>query len=226
MTAALLICWCGAVLVWCAPRMPRRLSAVAPARGTVRNVIERIARKRRRERFEGLLPETCDALAAALQSGSAFTAALAQCARTFPEPMRGVLIAAFEAIRAGETPAVALRRAGASFAIDEWRMLVDALDATLASGGDVAGTLRRVAATVRARRRIELRLRTLTAQGRLQAWVMGVIPPLMLLVSQAVDPVGQQLLLRTSTGWLILLVVGVLEVGAVLLARKILRVEL
>ena len=65
----------------------------------------------------------------------------------------------------------------------------------------------------------------MTAQGKMQAWVMGALPLVLLLVLSQIDPVSIHLLFTTPQGQGVLLTVCVLETLGVLCLRRILAIH-
>ncbi|MBR8657804.1 type II secretion system F family protein, partial [Achromobacter sp. Marseille-Q0513] len=93
------------------------------------------------------------------------------------------------------------------------------------SGGNLAEALDRIADTLRARSQLQARLRALTSQGRMQAWIVGALPVLLLAVLYQLEPAIMSLLWRTPAGWGVLALLVALEAAGVVLIRRIVRVD-
>jgi tight adherence protein B len=119
----------------------------------------------------------------------------------------------------------ALRQSGERHPCREWEMFVDSTETLLKMGGQLAPMIDSVADTLRRRARVRERLMTLTAQGRAQGWVLGALPPFVLLALAAVDPHVFDWLTGTIGGWLTLGVAGGLELMALMWIRRLLRVD-
>lgn len=94
------------------------------------------------------------------------------------------------------------------------------------TGGDLPKIMEESAATLREMARLEGVVRTKTAEGKSQAYVLGGIPFLLIGAIHFVDenwlaPLGQ-----SSLGFIIMAVAAVLWVGAIFLARRILAVDI
>jgi tight adherence protein B len=83
----------------------------------------------------------------------------------------------------------------------------------------------KIAHTIRERMRIEQRIRTLTAQGRLQGIVVGCTPLLLGFAMYVLDPVMMAAFLRSGAGMAILGLVAVLETLGALVIRKIIAID-
>lgn len=93
------------------------------------------------------------------------------------------------------------------------------------SGGNLPETLQTSAAALREMARLEGVVRTKTAEGKAQASVLGFMPVLLTIALHWMSPEIMRPLFQTPMGWVLLSIATALWVGAVLLARKILAVE-
>jgi tight adherence protein B len=93
------------------------------------------------------------------------------------------------------------------------------------TGGGLAETLERTAATLRAQHAMELKIRALTAQGKLQAWVVGLLPLFLLWVLTQMEPAAMSLLWTTQMGWGVLVAVAIMEFFGVWIIRRIVAID-
>lgn len=100
-----------------------------------------------------------------------------------------------------------------------------ALKVARRSGGDFSTLLENAAAALRELARLEGVVRTKTAEGKAQAWVIGVIPIPMVLGIHSLDPKFFAPLVASFVGHLIIASAVVLWLAAIALARKILAVD-
>ena len=94
------------------------------------------------------------------------------------------------------------------------------------TGGNLAEALESIAQTLRAQLQLQAKLRALTSQGRLQAWIVGALPLLLLAVLDRLEPEIMRLLWHTPMGWGVLAIIAVLETAGVVLIRRIIRIDL
>jgi tight adherence protein B len=73
--------------------------------------------------------------------------------------------------------------------------------------------------------RIENRIRTLTAQGRLQGIIVGVMPLVILVALLVVDPGLMKPFLNSAVGMATMIGVAILVTCGGLLIRKIIRID-
>jgi tight adherence protein B len=102
---------------------------------------------------------------------------------------------------------------------------VTALKIARQSGGNLAEMLETAAASLREFARLEGVVRTKTAEGKAQAFVIGMIPIPMVLGIEAMDPHFFQPLFHSFAGQLIVAVAAALWAVAIVAARKILAVD-
>lgn len=107
----------------------------------------------------------------------------------------------------------------------DFHLLVATLGIARDLGSGLAEALERFAATVRRRIALEERIRALTAQGRLQGWIMGALPILLAVVLTLMEPATMSLLFSQPVGWAVCATVVVLEAIGFLLIRRIVNIE-
>ncbi|HSR88497.1 MAG TPA: secretion system protein F, partial [Pontiella sp.] len=79
--------------------------------------------------------------------------------------------------------------------------------------------------TIRERRRVEGKIKALTAQGRIQGRVVGAMPVVLGIVLYLLDPVMMMTFIRSQAGMIILFIVLVLEICGAVLIRKIVDID-
>jgi tight adherence protein B len=100
----------------------------------------------------------------------------------------------------------------------EW--VVSAIDINRETGGNLSEILSTVSATIRERRRIARHVRTLTAEGRLSARILTVLPLAMIAWQWRVNPGNFSLLLH-GAGLAALVVAGILMLVGAAWVRRI-----
>jgi tight adherence protein B len=200
------------------------LLAGALALATPWYVLRRL-RRRRLRRLDDQLPDFLLALAGALRAGQGMQMALKQIVPQAPEPLSQEFSLMLREQRMGVAFDDALAGLYRRVPSEGAGLVVSSLRIAAHSGGNLAETLERIAATVRARSHLLGRIRALTAQGRLQAGIMALLPPAMALVLGALDADAASALWHTSAGWMVLGAVAVLEAAGVLLIRRIVDID-
>ena len=183
-------------------------------------------KKRRAERFEEDLDTFLTSLADALTAVPNLAEAIASLHEHLDPPIRDEVGTLLGEIRLGSPIEDALRRMAARVKLPGLDAAVEAALLSHRVGGDLSCTLRRIASSIREMARLEGVVKTKTAEGRTQAWVMGSVPPGMVLILEKMDPEWLEPLWTDPIGWIILGIAAILEVTAVVLIRRIMAVEL
>jgi tight adherence protein B len=93
------------------------------------------------------------------------------------------------------------------------------------TGGDLSHILDQLAGTIKDRRQIQRKVATLTAEGRMSAWVLTSIPICLGLFIILTQPDLGHALLYTGIGHIVLMVVAVLELAGFMWVRQMLKVN-
>ncbi len=161
------------------------------------------ARHKRQEKIEQQLDTFLLALANALKASPSLGDALNATSTLLRAPMKEELELTVKENQLGVPLDQALlnmaRRVGS-------RAFSGALTTVLIgrqTGGDLSRILETSAATLREMARLEGVVRTKTAEGKAQAWVLGVIPPLLVALLNWMDPLWLQPLSSGIIGYII-----------------------
>lgn len=179
----------------------------------------------RLRRFDQQLPDLLLALAGAMRAGSGMQMALRHIVMQSPAPLSQEFGLMLREQRMGLAFEDAVANLYRRMPTEGTGLVVSSLTIAAQSGGSLAETLERIAATLQARLQLLGRIHALTSQGRMQAWVMGALPFLLALVLYYLDPVSMQALWLTSSGWVVILLVVVLELTGVFFIRRIVNIQ-
>jgi len=181
----------------------------------------RFKAKRRQAAFEAQLPETLITLAASLKAGHAFNSALNSVVKDGAEPTSGELNRVASEIQLGMTSEAALESMAARLDSTNFGFVVMAVNIQRTVGGSLAEILDMVADTVRQRQQFSRKVKALTAQGRMSAYVLLAMPFVMGLAISAFNRTYISILFTSTMGKV--LIVGALISMAIggLVIRKI-----
>jgi tight adherence protein B len=188
-------------------------------------LVHRWLRRRRERQLVAQLPDSLDALAGGLRAGLGLAQALAVLAEQQPAPTRHEYALLLRKQRLGMSMDQALEELAARAPRQEFVLFVTAVRIAREVGGNLAETLDRLADTLRRKLAMEERIDALTAQGRLQGWVVGTLPLLLLWVLHLLEPETMRTLYTTPHGWGVLAVLAVLLGVGALLIRRIVRID-
>ena len=184
-----------------------------------------LERRKRVLKIEDQLDNFMLALANALKSTPSIGAAFASVVNVIDEPIRAEVDLALKEMRVGSTLDQALLSMAARVGS---RQLDSALSAILIGrqvGGNLPKVLETTSSTLREMKRLEGVIRTKTADGRMQLWVIGAMPLVFIVCFGTAWPGYFDPLTKTVTGYGIIGAVVVAWGSALILARKILAVD-
>ena len=183
---------------------------------------------RHRLRHQQALNQGLDAfltiLADSLATVPNITEALSTVLDHVGQPVKNEVLSVLKEMRIGASLEDALSHMAQRVRLPGFDAAVGAALLGKRTGGDLPGIFRRIAATVREMARLEGVIRTKTAEGRCQAWVMGSVPPGLLFILEYVDPNWIAPLWWDPIGWALIGLAAILEVAAIALIRKIMAV--
>ncbi len=159
--------------------------------------------------IEAQLPDTLDLMARAMQAGHAFSSALLIVGSEGSAPIRTEFQLTFDEINFGITTETALHHLTQRVASRDLRFFVVAVLIQLETGGNLTEILKSLAGLIRDRQRIAGTVRVLSAEGRLSAWILGLLPFVLAAILSMVnhafisklwtDPLGIRLLQMSLT---------------------------
>lgn len=132
--------------------------------------------KARMEKLLRQLPDAFDLMARVIRAGQTMSQAIQAVADEFEQPIAGEFGYCYEQQNLGLAPEVALRDLARRTGVLEIKIFVLALMVHQQSGGNLAEILDKLAIVVRERFRIRAKIAALTAEGRMQALVLLVLP--------------------------------------------------
>lgn len=136
----------------------------------------RTKHSRRLRAFAGQLPETLTLMAGGLSAGLSMPQAVDTVVREGQEPMAGELRRALAEHRLGVGIEDSLDGVAERMGSEDFRWMVMAVRIQREVGGNLAEILTTVAETLREREYLRRQVRTLSAEGRLSAWILGLLP--------------------------------------------------
>jgi tight adherence protein B len=221
---ALLAALVAGGLAGCLSGSPLAAGAAACAAAVVPEAGLRLLKRRRDRLFNRQLVDALPSLANSLRAGFSLPQAFERLHREMPDPMRQEIRLLAQEIRVGVPLDQALENLRERMPVEDLDLVVTAIGIVREVGGNLSGVFETIARTVRDRHRVEGRIRALTAQGRAQAVVMCALPFLVGGLLAAVQPEMFRLLTDTRAGWLLILLILVLETLGVLMIRRIIRI--
>jgi tight adherence protein B len=182
-------------------------------------------RNRRLKAFNSALPDAIDLMARSLRTGHSMNPSIEMIAKQSPEPLSSEFLQVFKQQRLGLPFREALLQMGTRIPSKDLHFLITAILVQKETGGDLTEILDRTSHVIRDRVRIEGEVRTRTAQGRLTGWILSLLPVIMLVLINFVNPGYSAILFHDPTGQKMLYTGGALIILGGLIIRKIVDVQ-
>jgi tight adherence protein B len=187
-----------------------------------------VVRRRRAKRLAMLEEQMLDlvsSLASGVRAGRSLEQALSLAATELEAPLAPTVEAIVDLVALGEPLDDALERWGRDLGTPDARLVVGVLRLQRRSGGGLSRPLEDLAETLRARRAGARELRSLTAQARLSAGILGLLPVGFFLFLSVVSRRDIEDAIRTPAGLGAIGVGVALQGAAFVWIRSLLRVE-
>jgi len=194
--------------------------------GLLPNVLLVRVARRRRLHFAGQLPDALLLVAGAIRAGASLPLALRQMSMEVPAPCGQEFELMLREQRLGVSLDEALGSLERRMGGDDLRLFTAAVRIAGDSGGNLAETLERLSDTVRRKLAVEGKIRALTAQGRLQGWIMTFLPVAVAAALFVIEPEAMAPLLSTWQGWIVCGVIAVLELAGLVFIRRIMDIDI
>lgn len=185
-------------------------------------------RKQRQDKLVAQLPDAFDLMARVIRSGQTMSQALQSVADEFEAPIAVEFSYCYEQQNLGLSPDISLRDLARRTGILEIKIFILAVLVHQQTGGNLAELLDKLASMVRDRFRVRGKIKAMTAEGRLQALILLILPPAMFMLLLLLNPAYGQVLL-TQRLFLcngdILILMGIFEILGALWIRNIVNFE-
>jgi tight adherence protein B len=196
-----------------------------PLAGAIPFLKLRIDRDRRAGKLEEQLPDAIDVLRRALRAGHPFNSAIKLVADDMDQPVAREFGITFSDINYG----MDVRRAmlGLLDRVPSVTMMtfVTAVLLQRETGGNLAEILEQIVKVVRGRFKFFRKVRTLSAEGRMSAWILALVPLTLFGALSITQPKYLPVLVEDPLGRKLVAIAIVLGLIGVLWIRKLLRIE-
>ncbi|MEV4778954.1 type II secretion system F family protein [Burkholderia sp. LMU1-1-1.1] len=183
-------------------------------------------RRERLSKLEEQLPEAADFLGRALRAGHSFANVMQMVGEEMPEPIAGEFKFAYEEINYGVPMNEALHNLAVRVPLTDLRYLVIAVLIQRESGGNLAEVLGNISRLIRARLKLLGQVRVMSAEGRMSAWILGILPLAVLLLMSISNPAYIRVLWTDPIGVRLMWYSGAVAVGGIFWMRKLIRIRI
>ena len=182
-------------------------------------------RSRRMAKFDEQFPEALDVIKRALKAGHPFTQCLNLVAQDMDEPISREFEFVFTEINYGNDVRRAMLGLMERVPSVSVMALITAVLVQKETGGNLAETLERITAVIRGRFKLHRRIKSLSAEGRLSANILAMVPLVLFAVIWFTTPDYLPTLLDNPLGPKLITGAVVLGVLGILWIRRIIRIR-
>lgn len=186
----------------------------------------RLLRKQRLQKFTDQLEDALLAMSSSLKAGFSINQALDAVAQENRSPISFEFTLLMQELRLGVSLEEALFKMNKRLGSPDFELVSVAIITARQTGGELTAILERLAGVIRERVKIQQKIRSLTAQGRLQAYIIGAVPFLLILAMFYISPDMMDSFFSSITGILLLAVVIALDAVGFFVIRKITTIDI
>ena len=183
------------------------------------------ARKKRLNQFEVQLPEVADLISRSLRAGHAFPSAIQMVSEEMPEPAATEFRITFDEINYGIGMNEALQNLATRVPLTDLRYFVIAVLIQRESGGNLAEILGNISKIIRDRLKLFSQIRVLSAEGKMSAWVLGLLPFAVGFIISVLNPKYMSALFTDPVGQKMMGVAAIMILIGVIWMRNIIRIR-
>jgi tight adherence protein B len=176
--------------------------------------------------FNATLPECIEAFTRSLRAGHSIVSAIDITAQQAPAPANTEFAEVFKRQKYGLPLRDALLQMIVRVPSMDLKIMITAILVQRETGGNLPGVLDRLVAVIRDRLRIQRDIRVHTAQGRLTGWILGILPPVLMLAINWTSPEYSSAFLHDEVGKRLLYIgAALLLIGVVVIRRIVNGIE-
>jgi tight adherence protein B len=182
-------------------------------------------RRRRMEKIEEQIPDAIDVIKRALRAGHPFNAAIKLVADDMDQPIAKEFELTFSDLNYGNDVRRSLLGLLNRVPSVTVMALVTSVLVQRETGGNLAEILDQIAKVVRGRFKFERKVRSLAAEGKISAWVLSLVPFVLIGMLSISAPAYLPVLLTNPVGHKLIYTAVILGVVGIFWIRRIIRIE-
>ena len=179
----------------------------------------------RRKRFGSQFVDVLLLMSNSLRAGFNLSQTLHIVANEMPAPAKNEFALVLKDRELGASMEDSLEDLSRRMKTDSVTIFVTAILVTIQTGGDVARMLDKLVTTIRDRERVEDRVRTMTSSGRMQGYIVALLPVLMFLAVYVFSRDSMDAFFSSPVGYVIVFLGVILNVLGLYVIRKMSTVE-
>ena len=183
-------------------------------------------RKKYLNSIDAQLVPCLKAIANSMQAGLNLPQAVAETTNSIPTPMSTEFTIITRQLKLGMTIGQALDSFNQRLQLTDVNLATKAMTISMKMGTNLPAALAKISETIESRKRIKAKINVLTAQGKAQGIVIGVLPIALGALFFVMDPSYIYVLTTTFIGKLLIAVMVVMETIAFFVIKRIVTIDI
>jgi tight adherence protein B len=180
---------------------------------------------RRRAKFQSQLVDSLMLLSGSLKAGMSLSQALEVLVEEMPAPMSDEFNLVVKENKMGVDLEECLAHLRKRMPVNDLDLIAIAIGIARETGGNLTEIFENLVFTIREKKKLEDRVRVLTVQGRLQGYIMMVLPIGFAVFIYFVNPHNFEILLQDKLGQMLLTWAIISEAIGIILIKRLSRIE-
>jgi tight adherence protein B len=185
----------------------------------------KIDSRKRFDTFEEQLPDALDTITRALRAGHPFNDSLHLVGEEMDDPIAREFEMTFAEMNYGFDSRAALLNLLERMPSVSVMAMVTSVLIQRETGGNLAEVLQKISVLIRSRFRFQRKVKTLSAEGRMSAWVLSLVPLVLVVVIHLTSPEYLPMLIDDPTGRELITGAFVGMILGLLWIRRIIRID-
>ncbi len=181
---------------------------------------------KRLEKFELQLLEGLNSMANSLKAGFSFQQALDQLVKETEPPISQEFGLILKENKLGVSLEQAMINVTLRVPSEDLELVVSSVVLTRELGGNLSNIFERLANTIRERMKLKGKVKALTSQGKMQGWVVGLMPIVLGVLISFINPEMMNAFLDSLVGWFLIGMIIVLEIIGAFFIKKIVTIDI
>ncbi len=215
----------GGYACWIWTRMPLVVIGAVLACGVVPFLKIRLDRTKRFAKFEEQLPDCIDTIRRALLAGHPFVASLKLVSEDCDEPAAREFELTFSDMSYGNDVRRAMLGLLSRVPSVTVMAFVTAVLVQKETGGNLAEILQQISVVIRSRFKFHRKVKTMSAEGRMSAWVLALIPLGLFAFLTVTNPTYLPVMLEDELGQKMVVFAAVWSIIGIFVIRRIIRID-
>jgi len=186
----------------------------------------RFLKKCRLDKFNEQLEDALTSMSSSLKAGFSINQAIEAVANENRRPVSVEFRLLVQELRLGVSLDEALYKMVDRLESQDFELVAAAIVTARQTGGALTETLERLANLIRERLRINLKLKAITAQGKMQAVIIALMPLLLMFIMSYIAPDMMAVFFNDIKGILLLIVTAIMVIIGFLIIKKITTIDI